>query len=952
MTILSLGLLALLLPPVLFDLFCRPTVRRIGLRNVSRRLQEAALVIGGSMLATALITASMVIGDSFESSIREIAASQLGPTDEIVALDDLETATSAARVLNAQSEATSGGSIDGALGVIRTEVSAGSEFAIEPRLIMLELDVVDAANFGGDPASTGLGGQTTNLSPGEVIINRSTANDLRIAAGDELNVFVNGADYPFVVVEVVPSAGLAGLGDIVAGTGALEESMLSVPGTTLANIAATLEPIAQPLLLVSNAGDVYSGAEQTDAATEAIAAVLGPDVDIDDAKRDLLDDAAAEGTETTQIFGTVGGFSVIAGILLVVNLFVMLAGERKTELGTMRALGVRRGTIVRAFALEGAVYGIVAAALGSLAGIAVGAGVVAYASNSFEAIDGLTLNTSVSILSLVSGAVIGLAISQLTVVVTSLRMTRLNIVRALKDLPEPRPEPRKTRNLVVGLAGLGVSAGLWSIASSSQLGAMLIPSLAAVCLIPVLARFLPARIAGIVGCVTGMAWSASVFGLMSETMLDPAVAVFLLQGVLLVGFGATVVALLDRTWLRVADRVSGGGVAARLGLAHPLARPMRSVMLVSMFALVLFTVTFMGIVNAVFNSQGSEMAQRAGGDYDVLVLANPAAGFSEDELVATDGIGGASLVVHGSLVVGTETNDDNESATEGERNISFVSPGFAEVTPPAAVARQAQFATSEAAWDAVLGAKPGDAELFVMADSDGGYSPGDQVTVRDSSGQGFEATVAGLNELSWMVGAEFYASSSLVDLAPGFEPEQTRFYLQTNGSETATDFAAEFMAKNPERGVYAESFVALAEEALSGQSTFLTMLQGYLILGLVIGVVGLSVVLIRAVRERRRQIGMMRAIGIPASQVRRMFLVEAFFVGAQGVVLGLGLGMLSSWQILANSAAFERDLGFNVPVLWLLGLGIAALALSMLAGIGPAMRAGKEQPAEALRFAG
>jgi putative ABC transport system permease protein len=164
--------------------------------------------------------------------------------------------------------------------------------------------------------------------------------------------------------------------------------------------------------------------------------------------------------------------------------------------------------------------------------------------------------------------------------------------------------------------------------------------------------------------------------------------------------------------------------------------------------------------------------------------------------------------------------------------------------------------------------------------------------------------------------------------------------------------AAALTANAPERGINARAFSDAAQEELDGQETFLTMLQGYLGLGLLIGVAGLSVVLVRAVRERRRQIGMMRAIGIPASQVRSMFVVEAVFIGLQGVVLGLGLGTLSSWQILTKSSAFERGLGFTVPVLWLGGLAAFGIMVSVLAAIGPALLAGKESPAEALRFSG
>src|SRR3954452_22122618 len=53
-------------------------------RNIRRRPTEAALVVLGSMLGTAIIVAAFVVGDSFDGSIRDAARTTLGPIDEVV----------------------------------------------------------------------------------------------------------------------------------------------------------------------------------------------------------------------------------------------------------------------------------------------------------------------------------------------------------------------------------------------------------------------------------------------------------------------------------------------------------------------------------------------------------------------------------------------------------------------------------------------------------------------------------------------------------------------------------------------------------------------------------------------------------------------------------------------------------------------------------------------------
>src|SRR5690606_18923133 len=97
-------------------------------------------------------------------------------------------------------------------------------------------------------------------------------------------------------------------------------------------------------------------------------------------------------------------------------------------------------------------------------------------------------------------------------------------------------------------------------------------------------------------------------------------------------------------------------------------------------------------------------------------------------------------------------------------------------------------------------------------------------------------------------------------------------------------------------------------------TSFFGLMRGYLGLGLIIGIAGLGVVMLRAVRERRTEVGVLRAIGFPAPVVRRAFLLEAAFIALQGIVIGIVLGMVSSYQVLVNSDTFgEQSLPFAVP---------------------------------------
>src|SRR6185312_1159591 len=68
-------------------------------------------------------------------------------------------------------------------------------------------------------------------------------------------------------------------------------------------------------------------------------------------------------------------FSLSIGLLLIFLIFALLAVERRAELGMARAVGLRRGQVMWLLLFEGTVYDVVAAALGTLAGLGLGVGI-------------------------------------------------------------------------------------------------------------------------------------------------------------------------------------------------------------------------------------------------------------------------------------------------------------------------------------------------------------------------------------------------------------------------------------------------------------------------------------------------------------------------------------------------------------------------------------------------
>ena len=126
------------------------------------------------------------------------------------------------------------------------------------------------------------------------------------------------------------------------------------------------------------------------------------------------------------------------------------------------------------------------------------------------------------------------------------------------------------------------------------------------------------------------------------------------------------------------------------------------------------------------------------------------------------------------------------------------------------------------------------------------------------------------------------------------------------------------------------------------------LFEGYLAMGLIVGIAGTAVVMIRAVRERRRQIGTLRALGFGARPVGRSFAIESAFIAIEGTVIGALLALVTLYDIVSLSDSFGQ-LTFSVPYLQLGVLLTATVAASLLATVWPAASASRIRPAVALR---
>ena len=109
--------------------------------------------------------------------------------------------------------------------------------------------------------------------------------------------------------------------------------------------------------------------------------------------------------------------------------------------------------------------------------------------------------------------------------------------------------------------------------------------------------------------------------------------------------------------------------------------------------------------------------------------------------------------------------------------------------------------------------------------------------------------------------------------------------------------------------------------------------------------IGLMNIMLVAVAERTREIGIRKAIGASSKAIRNQFLFESIIIGQLGGLVGIILGIL-----VGNLMSMVMQSDFIVPWNWVILGVVVCLVVGLLSGLMPAIKASKLDPIESLRY--
>ncbi len=163
---------------------------------------------------------------------------------------------------------------------------------------------------------------------------------------------------------------------------------------------------------------------------------------IEDFKQDAIFLSQLEGAGTSLGLLLVSILLIAAAMLLIYLIFVMLMAERKVELGISRALGLQRSHLVQLQLFEGAIYTLISALIGLPLGIAVTGLLVVLVDHLPTPFWGapFAIDMHIGLSSLIIAFSLGFLVTFIVVALSAYRISRLNIVSAIRDQEAPTPQ--------------------------------------------------------------------------------------------------------------------------------------------------------------------------------------------------------------------------------------------------------------------------------------------------------------------------------------------------------------------------------------------------------------------------------------------------------------------------------------------------------------------------------
>jgi putative ABC transport system permease protein len=404
---------------------------KIGVRNIGRRRVQMGLIIFALMLSTTLLSSVLATGDVLTSTVQSVAVYNWANIDETIEGGRGPLGTFSQRIYNRVQTYAHTSKTIAAVGADLREsnllVADESSRQVHSNVTALAVLPGSEQGFGGMlDVNTKQQLSIESLGTNDVYLNLTTAQLLNAHIGDTLYLYSSswpGRRYAMRVAAIVGNAGLVG-----------DNAYMLARLDTFQNIEESPGMINE-IVIANRGGGGLNGVGLSEQVSKELNAILPPSVHVNQVKQQGIHTSQVAQNIFSHVFSLFSLFALAIGLLLIFLIFVLLAAERRSEMGMARAIGVQRHHLVLMYIFEGAVYDF----LSSLVGIVIGMGSSILLLNFLQPMlqrFNFPLKFSFQPHSLIVAYCLGVIFTFCSVAISSWLVSRMTIVQSMHDLPE------------------------------------------------------------------------------------------------------------------------------------------------------------------------------------------------------------------------------------------------------------------------------------------------------------------------------------------------------------------------------------------------------------------------------------------------------------------------------------------------------------------------------------
>jgi len=434
--------------------------------------------------------------------------------------------------------------------------------------------------------------------------------------------------------------------------------------------------------------------------------------------------------------------------------------------------------------------------------------------------------------------------------------------------------------------------------------------------------------------------------------------------------------IVNNTDMLLAGISSLGGVfksklpAIRTAVAYPGAAKGRTGMTIAMFSLIIFSLVMMATMNQNFVALFTGDDATAGWDVRADSLnVNPI-----DDFTAALRAQGVDTSDFSTLAITTSPSESFSQVREAGSvdwkgwPVIGMDETFIQESTLYFERRAIGYESDEAVVNALLTETNVAVVDSWVVPSEGSFGSSDQLLLDSLKGDGktFEpvsvevvdprsgviSTVKIIGVIDGKIGSLWgiYAPQATIDAAYS-NTSLTSYFVALGNPDTSGDVAKSIESALMHNGVQATSIRDQIKEQQRQETGFLYIIQGFMGLGLLVGIAAVGVISFRSVVERRQQIGVLRSLGFQREMVSQSFMIETAFVVGMGILSGTVLGLLLSRNLLMSDEMSSSEFtSFLIPWEIITVVVVGTMLVALLMTWIPARQATRITAAEALRY--